>query len=470
MQKNRKYGHIVSFYVYLFLLIYFAFKYREDYSLYEKELFFVLLFSYIICGGLFVFAIIRHSLYLFEPFSLSALLYIGIFNYKPIIDLYYSNVSDNGVNVLSGGVKATVIFTIGFICFYFGYYSTIKMKYYKRFYLEKDKINTEKTIISNSKSDWALIGWIISYICCIAAIISQGSSLRYIFSLASSGTRLIDDSNTALLFLSNFGITMATCWLMIIVRPGNKAKKIFITALSLIYLIMRNGRWLILIFVSSPLVFYYTRRRSRPKWTFTIAGGFLLLLIFAWMQLNRANIAFGRQMSGWGENGLTFEILLSPFNTDLSTYRTFYGMVSRFPSDYPYMFGKSFLYVFILFIPRVIWAGKPDNPVRDMIEHSLNNLARRSGTAVANIGEFYANFGIAGVFILMFTFGKIISKLKKLYNKPTEDSLIIYAILLPLLFQWIARGNFSGNFYTTVFALLPFILKSITRNFLRSRE
>ena len=40
-----------------------------------------------------------------------------------------------------------------------------------------------------------------------------------------------------------------------------------------------------------------------------------------------------------------------------------------------------------------------------------------------------------------------------------DDSLIMYAVMYPLLFQWTARGNFSGNFFITVFALLPFVFR-----------
>ena len=99
-----------------------------------------------------------------------------------------------------------------------------------------------------------------------------------------------------------------------------------------------------------------------------------------------------------------------------------------------------------------------------MIEHSMNDMARRSGSAVANIGEYYANFGIIGVMSLMFLFGKIISQMKRLYENPTEERLIAYSILYPLLFQWIARGNFSGNFYVTIFAIFPFIIERFFHN------
>ena len=173
-------------------------------------------------------------------------------------------------------------------------------------------------------------------------------------------------------------------------------------------------------------------------------------------------------MQGWGDQGFSLSILLAPLESDLNTYRTFYAMTQRFPSQYSYMLGKTFLYTFILFVPRAIWPGKPDNPVRDMIEHSLNKRARISGTAVANIGEFYANFGILGVAIGMYLLGWIASEMKRrllpiseYYMDETGNKRLMYAILFPLCFQWIARGNFSGNFYMTIFAVLPFVVSKI---------
>ena len=105
-----------------------------------------------------------------------------------------------------------------------------------------------------------------------------------------------------------------------------------------------------------------------------------------------------------------------------------------------------------------------------MVEHSLGSLARTNGRAVANIGEFYANFGIIGIIVLMFLFGYIVSKLKSMYEDPSENRLIMYSILYPLLFQWVARGNFSGNFYYTLFAFVPLIIQWFVKNISRRRS
>ena len=85
-----------------------------------------------------------------------------------------------------------------------------------------------------------------------------------------------------------------------------------------------------------------------------------------------------------------------------------------------------------------------------------------------NIGEYYANFGLLGIMVFMYILGWVSSSLKKyVFQREDLDIYIMYSILYPLFFQWIARGNFSGNLYLTFFAVLPILLKNF---FIKERE
>lgn len=464
MQRGRKVsipGFVaLALYIVIGCILLISFP-NSSYTSAERTLYVYLLISYAIVVGFVVLAIAKHDLYLFEPFSIISLLYIGIFIYRPIQDLFSHTVSYAGVSLVQSGPKATVVFTIGFIAFYLGYYALKREK----------EVPTEVRENDNPDSiGWLVIAWVVFYSFCIISSLSQGISLRYLFSLGSQGERVVNDSNTVLLFLSNFATSLLVVWLMIMVRSRSVALKIVLSLLTLVYLIMRNARWLVLIMGISPFVYYYAKRRKSPKFIWTALLGLLALVVFAWMQMNRYNIATGHELQWFSDRGgLSIELLLSPFDSDFTTYTTFYGMVQSYPDTYPYMLGRTFLYVFILFVPRVLWAAKPDNPVRDMVEHSLGSLARTNGRAVANIGEFYANFGIIGVILLMFLFGYITSKLKRMYEDPSENRLIMYSVLYPLMFQWVARGNFSGNFYYTLFAFVPLLIQSVVKNITRRR-
>ena len=457
---EKKVKSILSIVVYCLLLLLIIFQYSTEYGEQERSLYFALLFAYCICAALIVVAIIKHNLYFFEPFSMISVWYTVVFVFRPLTDLRNSSMVESGINVMQGGVKATIIFVLGFVCFYFGYYVHSRGRF-------RNRIQQQDAVIQNiagtrevRTSSTLLIGWGFSFLLCIICLLSQGFSLSYIFSLSGQGGRTSTE-NPALMFLSNFGATLVTYWLMIVVKPGNKLLKISITVVTFFYLVMRNSRWLLLVLVLSPFVYFYVKRRKRPNTIVLVIIFVALALLFAWMQFNRNSIRFGQEMMGLNGDWLNVENFVLPFDLDFGIYKVFYGMVLRYPSFYPYMLGSTFLYTFVLLIPRAIWQGKPDNPVRDMIEHSLNSTARKSGAASPNIGEFYANFGYLGVAVLMALFGGITSRLKKLYENPSENRLLAYSILFPLLYQWVARGNFNGNLYITVFALLPFGIEKI---------
>lgn len=428
----------------------FSFRFTAE----EVRLYVVLMVSYTWIGILLLYARKFYDLYIFEPLSFVSAVYIAVFIVKPLIDLRAGHMIEHGVDVSDGGVKATLIMMLGYTCLYIGYYLTYdasNMHVLENLPLVEEAVEYEPFSL--------YLVWGFSFIMCLLCMFSQGLSLRYIFSLGKAGEVTVSESNTALLFLSNFVVVMISSWMLILFRTKNAAGKAVITILEIIYLIMRNSRWLMLVLMLSPITYYYVKRRRRPRGAYLILIGLTGLIIFAWMQANRGILSSGGAVQGWGREGFTIAKLAAPLESDLNTYRAFFSMVTRFPSRYDYLMGGSYLYVAILFIPRVLWKGKPDNPIRAIIEHSLNVRARLSGTAVSNIGEIYANFGVAGCAFIMFLIGRWLVWLKGLYQSNRDDDLIIYSVMYPLLFQWTARGNFSGNFYVTIFALLPFFFK-----------
>ena len=464
--SDKRSGAIGTIFIYLLFGLFFIFQVQSSYSGDRLYLYIILLGAYFWIAGLLVVAKVKHGLYIFEPLFFIAILYLCIYVYKPLIDLKTDSFYEHGIYVRDGGVKATLLIILSFTVFYISYYSRHpKIVFGKRSnqnsgYLAKD----ESTSVSSQTVVLLYIAWGIVFALSIVSMLSQGLNLRYIFSLGNSGMR-VNEGNTALLFLSNFAITSISLWLLIVLHSKNLFGKITISVLEIIYLLTRNGRWLILVIALAPVVYYYTKRKKSPRIVFVVAGGIILLMVFAWMQANRYGIITGSGYSGWGAQGFSLQVLLSPFESDFNTYRLFYSMVMRYPALYPYMWGTTFLYIFILFIPRALWASKPNNPVLDIIEHSLNSNARQAGTAISNIGELYANFGVIGCVLGMYIVGWVASKVKDLCFSDDENTLAMYAILYPLLFQWTARGMFSSNFFTTVFAILPFLfLKRHTRH------
>lgn len=446
--------------LFLFVGILLLAQYRGSFTGEERFLFLVLMIAYLWIAVLLMTALLRFNLRLFEPLMIVSVIYFAIFIMKPMADLNAGKMMEHNVNVLPGGTYATALFVLGYTVLFAAYYL-----HHKRIRFQKtDKeINAERLTSgrdSQSEVIWLCAAWAIVYMLCLLSMMTQGLSLRYIFSFGAEGTRAIESTGSVLLFLSNFGVTLVALWLMILDRSESVFLRIAITVLCVIYILMRNARWLALVFLAAPIVLYYAKRNRQPRMVWVAVAAALGISVFAWMQANRYGLARGRAMVFWGVRDLTLENLLAPLETDMSTYRAFYSMVVRYPHATPFLFGRTFAYTLVLFVPRALWAGKPDNPVRDMIEHSLNARARVSGTAVANVGELYANFGVVGIIVGMYLFGWILSLMKRRFVEASEkhdlDFLHLYAVLFPLLYQWVARGNFCGNFYLTLFAMLPY--------------
>lgn len=455
-----------------FLGVMLVFQYHFNYSYEETLLFIEIIAVYCWIAGLLLYAKAFFDLYLFEPITIVSALYLGIFVIKPMVDLGSHDMYAHGIFVLPGGEKATLLFGLGYTVFYCSYYMRHRELCFRGRKLIRLRENTGEMDLRA-----IYIAWIAVYVLCIVCMLSQGMSLRYIFSFGREGERISDTDSTPLLFLSNFGITLIALWMMILVRSPKRWIKIATTLLCIVYLLMRNARWLMLVFLAAPVVYFYIRRRGVPRMVPALLLGTAALAVFAWMQVNRYVLHTGGAMQGWGEQGFGLAVLAAPLRTDLNTYKTFYSMVLRYPASYPYMLGRSFLYTVVMFIPRAIWHGKPDNPIRDMIYHSLNEQARRSGTAVANVGELYANFGVIGILCGMYLFGWIASAVKRDMLLPlldegreeSDEARILYSLVFPLFFQWVARGNFNGNFYLMIFAYLPFLMNRILRA-LRKRQ
>lgn len=458
--QREKVGFVILYFALAILFAYNWFDVPQNYCLNYAVLF----FAYIVVGGVTFYYYASGRVKMFDPFSIISILYLMILVIYPLYDYSRMNLSKGGVNTADGCVKATLIFVPSYLLFCLGYFNTTIKKDHSKFF---------EKIECLADGDMTLIGtlcWLISFVGCMAGQVSRGFSIRYILSMGSSvqDEVFINSSSGGLLFLLMLTPTMIVSQMMILVYGKSRILKIGSMIFSLIYLFMRGSRMLLLVMIAAPVVYWYTKRKKSPASRTVILAVLVALTLFATLQIARVSIARGRDFRASVEEQLfSLETYMSVFESDFSTYKVFYGIVEAIPQKMDYLLGEGlFGYTLALVVPRALWPGKPDAPERAVVYAAMGRGAVDAGNAYPNIGTFYSEFGILGCFALMWIYGKLASKSKKLEQSRMRTATIIYSCLWPFFFQLTAR-SISNAFYSLFFGMLPMIVAWIYRGLLK---
>ena len=158
----------------------------------------------------------------------------------------------------------------------------------------------------------------------------------------------------------------------------------------------------------------------------------------------------------------------------IDTYDNTAFILRTFPDKFDYYYGETYLAILVQFIPRSLWPekivslGAPLGLMRkagiqdwsvDKWKFYVNNHSYSPGF----IGEAYANFGVSGVVLLSFLFGRYT---KKFDLKIRADNAIVSIKTIPYLafyssFFLISRGDLlMATYYSILFFLF---LKIIIR-------
>jgi oligosaccharide repeat unit polymerase len=242
----------------------------------------------------------------------------------------------------------------------------------------------------------------------------------------------------------------------------------------LLYAFARRGRrWLVLAFVSlfvvyttigfrfrvvilvlAPAVYYYLKLRTRPG-IFRIATGALAFaLLIGGIGLLRSSFRAGERVD---VQRVSLEATQANFVNDLDIYQPYLAMIDVFPKEHDYLWGSSYAYLLVHPVPRSLWPGKPEAPVRTIVRLILGPEAETAGVAYPNVGELYANFGVVGLVGGMWLFGILLRVMYEYLRRHESNdwARIGYAIALPFLVQIISRGYFVQIFQEAFFIFSP---------------
>lgn len=134
---------------------------------------------------------------------------------------------------------------------------------------------------------------------------------------------------------------------------------------------------------------------------------------------------------------------------DLNIFDTFTKVLTVMPESFPFLMpGRTFLYLFVAFVPRSIWPGKPfptELVVSQEVTGDIGAVTVGTGYSYSLPGSFYIEGGIVMVLIGMFIFGVFCRTIWSYYRLHGHLlSRTVLAVSLPyiLLSQ---RGGFTNN-------------------------
>ncbi len=405
---------------------------------------------------------------LFDPFYLISALYIMIFVYAPWIWMINAKTEYQGVEVMSQLPNATLVFNLGYLCYVIGAISVNKKtKFIKNQKINYKKINFNDEDIRIYIVKFATIVFVISLIFSFLYYYLIGRSILSLLSLGQLGITQRKRTGTGLYFLICF-FRSAIPASVLLVAYSKKKKASWICALILADICISTGsRNLAITVMLSFFVFYYIRNNKRPNYVIVLSLIIFFYVFIGFIGIFRATIKASQNINLSAVNS---DALFDAFMYNAEIFYPFYNVIGYIPKYAPYHYGLGIVNIFVQFIPRIIWPGKPTMLGNTAFEVMYGNSM--GGAAYPNIGEYYYEFGILGVIIFMYFTGYI---MKQVYNnaliEKDELKLILFSIHFGYIVQFICRGHFASWAIDYIFMLGPiFLLRHILiKKFVKSK-
>jgi len=387
----------------------------------------------------------------FHPIHVYMVFYICIFFVTPIFLIDIGEERCMGVDVMSGCIKATFIVLLGLVAFCLGY-NNVKTSEVQ---LPVQKLNAK---IARKVLRTSYIIFIITYVISLNYAMRSGKTLASIFSLgAFTYTRIYQDVGDQLLFLINVSYSLLIPWLFICVYEKNWLVKLITSFLLFSLFVSYGWRFIIYIMIFGYLIVHTRISGKKIKFLkIALLGG--ILIFYSTVQgAIRNDIRSGNKANF---EGFSMENIAFTLKSNFNIYQPFYAVVDKYPSQYDFYYGQScFVYPIIMWVPRFVWKDKPlgkDYPNCEATRNAINESAITDAAfSYPNIFEYYIDFGTVGVLFISYILGSICKKMLKRYNSGSIYDIIIYAIFIGFLIQFINRGNLSQLMTLLFFLFIP---------------
>lgn len=411
---------------------------------------------------LMIFYVIKYRPKIESPIVFSFILYFTYFVVSPILNLILKIHQIPLHNIYDYYFKTETIFLIGLIFFIAGYRTSLN-----RWKINLIKVSSAspslKTLTINAFL-WEAIGT-IGYFVWTKQL---GVSLFVINPLKLSNfyLKLGETSRKATGYLALCLLFLIPVTLMLtelIIRKAYRWLSFTFIFFNFVLFLTRGVRYILLIGGGSLLFYYIKRKGVRVKRSYVILSIIFFLVLFAL-------IAYLRGAPSLKKLTFNTEFILAFLISSVSLFEPMASFTYYFSQNHPYLLGESFLYTFILPIPRLLWPHKPYPRYLKILWKITGG--RYFGYAVPNIGEYYANFGIGGVIVFMFILGFLFGIIYNIYKTDERNVFMLmgYSIFYFFTFQIISRGYFPQIFVQFLYLFLPILFLYITHYVLSAKR
>ena len=225
-------------------------------------------------------------------------------------------------------------------------------------------------------------------------------------------------------------------------------------------------RFIIVAIIVGPLILYCLMEEKRPRLRHILLVFLLLMVMITVVGAMRRDFRGGKGITESALNSMSLDSAIEAFKGNFEIFKAYYGITERIPGLMGYTYGKQiFLYTLIMMIPRFLWHGKPQPPLRTVLRISVCPYAIKAGTMYPYVGEYYHEFGVLGVIVCCILLGCFCKWLARFKESKNIHSLILFSTVYPLMLQVLIRGYTPSNFYMLLFVVMPIAISAfVARN------
>lgn len=303
-------------------------------------------------------------------------------------------------------------------------------------------------------SRYGMVSWLL----CLAGlalktyIVMQAGGLQYVLSHLQGRGAMLSNFGYANTFSTYFINSAVLCSEYYMCKTGRKSSKLsflIITALSGLSLVVFGARKpVLMLFVRIFICYHYCKRRFRGKDLFkpkTLVAVVAIVLFMLMLPMLRyyENATIYLSPSLWVKEALgSVDTIFREFSYltgDMYTFEHF--NLSN------YWLGKEYLNIFVQWIPRSLYPGKPPMDDGMYLYNMMQGVAVTPNMATADLplqtsvpftleSSLFVNFGWMGVFVGCFLVGMLYQHVFRILNETQYNILTIF-IYQTVIFEFV---------------------------------